>query len=102
VIVTPGREDLQSLLRKYAALGLTLAGTVLAAGLLQAWTASPDVLTAGSENANRLGEPAPAPVPMDAATSVPGCVALYILLGGLVVLAALIIYDLIATRRGRK
>ncbi len=101
VIVTPGREDLQSLLRKYAALGLTLAGAVLAAGLLQAWTASPDVLTAGSESANRLGEPAPASVPMDAAASAPGCVALYILLGGLVVLAALIVYDLIAARRGR-
>ena len=102
VIVTPGREDLQSLLRKYATLGLALGGAAIAAGLLQAWTASPDIFKTGGESANRIGEPAPASVPMDAAGAAPGCVALYILLGGLVVLAALVVYDAIARGRGRK
>ena len=98
VIVTPGREDLQSLLRKYAALGLALGGAVLAAGLLQAWTASPELFRAGSESANGLGAPTPA-APMDAAAAAPEFVARYILLGGLVVLAALVVYDAITARR---
>ncbi len=94
VIVTPGREDLQSLLRKYAALGLALGGAALIAGLLQAWTASPEVFKVGSGN----GLGAPVSAPMDAAAA-PEPVARYILLGGLVVLAALIVYDAIGARR---
>lgn len=99
VIVTPGREDLQSLLRKYAALALALGGATLAAGLLQAWTASPEIFRVGSENTNGLGAPAPAAAPMDAVATTPEFVARYILLGGLVVLAALVVYDTIAARR---
>lgn len=99
VIVTPGREDLQSLLRKYAALGLVLGGAVLAAGLLQAWTTSPEIFRVRSESANGLGAPAPAAVPMDAAAATPEFVARYILLGGLVVLGALVVYDAIMARR---
>ena len=99
VIVTPGREDLQSLLRKYAALGLALGGAVLAGGLLQAWTASPGIFKTGSEGANGLGAPSPAAAPMDAAAAAPEFVARYLLLGGLVVLAALIVYDAITARR---
>jgi DNA-binding transcriptional ArsR family regulator len=99
VIVSPGREDLQSLLRKYAALGLALGGAALAAGLLQAWTASPEIFRAGGESVDGLGAPAPASAPMDAAAAAPEFAARYLLLGGLVVLAALVVYDAIAARR---
>ncbi len=99
VIVAPGREDLQSLLRKYAALGLALGGAALIAGLLQARTASPELFRAGSEGGNGLG--APVPAPMDAVAAAPEPVARYVLLGGLVVLAALVLYDAIAARRRR-
>jgi len=97
VIVTPGREDLQSLLRKYAALGLALGGAALIAGLLQARTAPSKAFTVGGESGSGLVG-APAPVAVDAAAA-PEPVARYILLGGLLVLAALVIYDAIATRR---
>jgi hypothetical protein len=39
---------------------------------------------------------------MDAAASAPESVARYILLGGLVVLAALVLYDAVAARRRRE
>lgn len=99
VIVTPGREDLQSLLRKYAALGLALGGAALIAGLLQAWTAPPKLFTVGGESGSGLVG-APLPGPADAAAA-PEPVARYLLLGGLVVLAALVVYDAIAARRRR-
>ena len=99
VIVSPAREDLRSLLKKYAALGLALGGAALIAGVLQAAMAPPMLFTVGSEGGNgKTG--APVPAPMDASAA-PEFVARYILLGGLVVLAALVVYDAIATRRRR-
>ncbi|MEN6517680.1 MAG: helix-turn-helix domain-containing protein [Methanospirillum sp.] len=100
VIVSPARMDLRSLLLKYAALGFVLGGAALIAGLLQAWTAPPGAFMTGSEGGNGLLG-APLPVPADMAAATPEPVARYILLGGLVVLAALVIYDAIATRRRR-
>lgn len=98
VIVSPAREDLRSLLRKYAALGLALGGTTLLAGMLQAWTA-PQAFTVKSEGGNGVAG-APSPVPMDSAVAAaPESVARYILLGGLVVLAALVLYDAFVARR---
>ena len=44
---------------------------------------------------------APVPASMDATAAAPEFVARYILLGGLVVLAALVVYDVIAARRRR-
>ncbi len=101
VIVSPAREDLQSLLRKYAALGLALGGAALVAGMLQAWTAPPELFKVGSEGANGVAG-APVPASMDATSAAPEFVARYILLGGLVVLAALVVYDAIAARRRRE
>jgi DNA-binding transcriptional ArsR family regulator len=99
VIVSPAREDLRSLLKKYAALGLALGGAALIAGVLQAAMAPPVLFTVGSEGGNgKLGGPAPAPMDV---SSVPESVVRYILLGGLVVLAALIVYDAVAARRRR-
>ena len=100
VIVSPAREDLQSLLRKYAALGLALGGAVLVAGLLQTWTATPTLFKVGSESGNGVAG-APAPTGMDASAA-PEPVARYILLGGLLVLAALIVWDALASRRRRR
>lgn len=99
VIVSPAREDLQSLLRKYAALGLALGGAALIAGLLQVWTAPPELFTVRGEGGNGMVG-APLPGPADAAAA-PESVARYLLLGGLVVLAALVVYDAIAARRRR-
>lgn len=100
VIVSPAREDLLSLLKKYAALGLALGGAALIAGMLQAAIAPPVPFTVGSEGGNaRVG--APVPTPMDASAA-PESVVLYVLLGGLVVLAALIVYDAVASRRRKK
>ncbi len=97
VIVSPARTDLRALLQKYAALGLTLAGAALIAGPLLAWMAPPKVVAVGNgEGSGLLG--APFPVAADS-TAAPFPAGLYILLGGLVVLAALIIYDAIAARR---
>ena len=99
VIVSSAREDLRSLLKKYAALGLALGGAALIAGVLQASMAPPMLFTVGGEQGNgKVGAPAPAPAPMDASAA-PESIARYILLGGLVVLAALIVYDAFAARR---
>ena len=102
VIVSPAREDLRSLLKKYAALGLALGGAALIAGVLQASMAAPPVLfTVGSEGGNgKVG--APVPAPMDASAAAPEFIARYILLGGLVVLAALVVYDAVAARRRKE
>lgn len=97
VIVSPAREDLQSLLRKYAALGLALGGAVLMAGLLQSWAVPKTAFAVGSERGDGVAG-APAPTAMNASAA-PEPVARYILLGGLLVLAALIVYDAIAARR---
>ncbi len=100
VIVSPARMDLRALLLKYAALGFVLGGAALIAGFLQAVTAPPKAFMVGSEGGNALLG-APMPVPADVAAAAPEPVAQYILLGGLVVLAALVIYDAVATRRRR-
>lgn len=100
VIVSPARMDLRALLLKYAALGFVLGGAALIAGFLQAVTAPPKAFMTGSEGGNGLLG-APMPVPADVAAAAPEPVAQYILLGGLVVLAALVIYDAVATRRRR-
>ncbi|MEN6342007.1 MAG: helix-turn-helix domain-containing protein [Methanospirillum sp.] len=100
VIVSPARVDLRSLLLKYAALGLTLCGAALVAGLLQSAMAPKEAFMVGSDGGNGLlGAPLPAPTDTVAA---PEPVAQYILLGGLVVIAALVVYDAIASRRRRE
>jgi DNA-binding transcriptional ArsR family regulator len=100
VIVSPAREDLRSLLRKYAALGLALGGAVLVVGVLQAWTA-PSLFSVNGERGDVVtGIPGPAPADAFAAAMEP--VARYILLGGLIVLAALVVYDMVAARRRRE
>jgi len=100
VIVSPARVDLRSLLLKYAALGLTLGGAALVAGLLQSVMAPPEVFMVGSDGGNGLlGAPMPAPAEAIAA---PEPATQYILLGGLVVIAALVVYDAITSRRRRE
>lgn len=97
VIVSPSRLDLQSLLKKYAALGLALAGAVLIAQLFQAWSVAPAAFTSSGERGDGVvGAPSPVPVSAD---PTPYPVAAYMLLGGLVVLAALIAYEALAARR---
>lgn len=99
VIVSPARVDLRSLLQKYAALGLVLGGAALIAAAIQSLTPPPETYPVGSDSGNGLlGAPFPASVEAAAA---PEPVAKYILLGGLVVIAALVMYDAIAAwRRG--
>ncbi len=99
VIVTPGREDLRTLLRKYATLGLALGGTVLIAGVLEALAPTGDMMAARTVETN--GPMMPGAGSMTYAGPAPDSVVPYILLGGLVVLAALFLYDRFQARKRR-
>ena len=69
VIVSPGREDLRSLLRKYATLGLALCATALLAGVLGSWSPPKNAFTTASEGNGAGAVPVPAAAPVDAATA---------------------------------
>jgi DNA-binding transcriptional ArsR family regulator len=101
VIVSPGREDLRSLLRKYATLGLALCGTALLAGVLGSWSAPKAAFRTASEGngAGAVPVSAPADATVGATAADPGTVAMYVLLGGLAVILALVLYDAYRARR---
>ncbi|NLX49173.1 MAG: helix-turn-helix transcriptional regulator [Methanospirillum sp.] len=94
VIVTPARDDLRSLLRKYVSLGLALGGAVLLAGLWEGRQAFAEISPAGRDSGAPVGAPMGLP-----GIAVPDRVAVYVLAGGLVVLLALIAYEALSRRR---
>jgi DNA-binding transcriptional ArsR family regulator len=100
VIVAPGREDLRSLLRKYAALGITLGGAILIASVLESMTTVQDTFMSRGGEVN-----GPDAVPLLGAGPVAETttsVVPYVLLGGLIVLAALVVYDAAVVRYRRR
>lgn len=90
VIVTPAREDLRTLLRKYAALGLVLGCTALIAGLVETFGPAAELMKVGGGEADGM---MPGAGSMTYGAPAPDSVVPFILLGGLVVLAALFVYD---------
>ncbi|MGD9936843.1 MAG: ArsR/SmtB family transcription factor [Methanoregulaceae archaeon] len=92
VIVCPAREDLGTLLRKYAALGIALGATAVIAALWEANTTFPILMRTGAEEANDM-----MPGAMTVAGSNPESVVPFILLGGIAVLVCLFVYDRYST-----
>lgn len=88
VIVSPAREDIGTLLRKYVALGIALGATAVIATLWEMNAAAPVLMRTGAEDANEM-----MPGAMTVAGSSPGTMVPFILLGGLVVLVSLVVYD---------
>lgn len=94
VIVSPAREDLGTLLRKYAALGIVLGATAVIATLMEMNTAAPTLMRAGAGEANDM-----MPGSMTVAGATPESMVPFILLGGLVVIVSLFLYDLFSARK---
>ncbi|HOT95014.1 MAG TPA: helix-turn-helix domain-containing protein [Methanoregulaceae archaeon] len=97
VIVSPAREDLGTLLRKYAALGIALGATAVIAALWEANNAAPAIMKGGTEQADGM-MPGAMTVPATGTESV----VPFILLGGIVVLLALVVYDRYLALKARR